>query len=50
MLRGRRSGANNISGKGQALAAFRFATKARVHIEGTPEPATLRAVLECLLG
>jgi transposase len=24
--------------------------KARVHIEGTPEPATLRAVLECLLG
>jgi hypothetical protein len=24
--------------------------KARVHIEGAPEPATLRAVLECLLG
>lgn len=24
--------------------------KARVHIEGTPEPATLRTVLECLLG
>jgi transposase len=24
--------------------------RARVHIEGTPEPATLRTVLECLLG
>jgi transposase len=24
--------------------------KARVHIEGAPEPATLRAVLECLRG
>jgi transposase len=24
--------------------------KARVQIEGTPEPATLRTVLECLLG
>ena len=24
--------------------------KARVHVDGTPEPATLRAVLECLLG
>lgn len=24
--------------------------KARVHIEGAPEPATLRVVLDCLLG
>ena len=24
--------------------------KARVHVDGSPEPTTLRAVLECLLG